>query len=183
MRYILLLLALAACGPDPVRYAVPLPTPERRAPVVVSTLEVRDVTLPLYAALEEIYTEREDGGLVSDTRTLWADDPQRGVTQALATALSRLTTARVAASPWPLDGLPEARLEVRLETMVARADGQFAMSGQYFVARPDSDRAGRFSIQVPYQPGSVPSAASAQGRAIDLLARQIAREALGAAGM
>jgi uncharacterized lipoprotein YmbA len=183
MRYILLFIVLAACGPGPVRYAVPLPTAERRAPVGVPTLEVRDVTLPLYAGLEEIYTQREDGGLVSNTKTLWADDPQRGVTQALATALSRLTTARVAASPWPLDGLPEARLEVRFETLLARADGQFSISGQYFVARPDRDRAGRFSIQVPYQPGSVPSAASAQGQAIDLLARQIARDALGAAGV
>lgn len=183
MRYILLFLVLAACGGEPVRYAVPVPQAQGRVAVNVGTLEVRDATLPLYAGLEEIFTEQEDGGLVSDTSVLWADDPQRGITQGLASALASLTTARVAAEPWPLEDLPDARLEVRFDTLLARADGQLSMSGQYFVARPDADRSGRFAILVPYQPGSIVSIARAQGRAIDLLARQIAREALGAAGV
>ena len=184
MRYILILLVLSACGADPVRYRVPVPQVQGRAAVDVGSLEVRDVTLPLYAALEEIFVEQEDGGLVSDTSVLWADDPQRGVTQALASTLADLTTAQVAAEPWPLEELPEARLEVRLDTMLARADGQFSIAGQYFVARATgSGRAGRFAIQVPYEPGSIVSIAAARGRAIDQLARQIAREALGAAGV
>lgn len=184
MRYILILLVLAACGADQVRYAVPVPQVEGRAAVSVTSLEVRDVTLPLYAGLEEIYVEQADGGLVSDTSILWADDPQRGVTQGLASTLADLTTARVAAEPWPLEELPDARLEVRFDTLLARANGQFTMAGQYFLARVEgSDRTGRFAVQVPYQPGSVVSIARAQGRAIDILARQIAREALGAAGV
>ena len=169
MRYILILLVLAACGGDQVRYAVPLPQSQGRAAVGVGSIEVRDAGLPLYAGLEEIYVQQADGGLVSDTSTLWADDPQRGVTQGLASALARLTTARVAAEPWPLTELPDARLEVRFDTFVARADAQFVISGQYFVARAEgSDRAGRFAIQVPYDPESIPSLAAAQGRAIDL---------------
>lgn len=184
MRYILLLLVLVACGQEPVRFAVPLPPAERSVGVNLGSLEVRDVTLPLYAGLEEIYVERPDGGLIGDTDQLWADDPQRGVTQALAGRLADLTSARVAAEPWPLEQLPDGRLEVRFETFVARANGQFFIAGQYFVARATgSDRAGRFAHQVPYQAGSVTSIAAAQGRAIDLLARQIAREALGAAGV
>ncbi len=184
MRYILILLVLAACGSDPVRYAVPVPEVEARARVNVGSLEVRDVTLPLYAELEEIYVEQEDGGLVSDTSVLWADDPQRGVTQGLASALADLTTAQVAAEPWPLEELPEARLDVRFETMLARANGQFSIAGQYFVARgTGTDRSGRFAIDVPYAPGGTVSIAAAQGRAIERLARQIAREALGASGV
>lgn len=184
MRYILVFLVLCACGSNPVRYAVPVPAAQGRVAVNVRSLEVRDTTLPLYAGSEEIYTEQEDGGLVSSTKTLWADDPQRGVTQALASALADLTTAQVAVEPWPLENLPDARLEVRLTTMLARADGQFTMSGQYFVGRATgSDRAGRFAIQVPYLPDNPLSIAQAQGRAIDMLARQIARESLGAAGV
>ena len=184
MRYLLIVLFLAGCGAGPVRYAVPLPATEGRAAVNVASLEVRDATLPLYAELEEIFVEQEDGGLVSDTSVLWADDPQRGVTQGLASALAGLTTAQVAAEPWPLADLPEARLEVRFDTMVARAGGQFVMSGQYFVARDTgAERTGRFAIAMPYVEGSVTSLAAARGRAVDQLARQIAREALGAAGV
>ena len=184
MRYILILLLLAACGTDPVRYAVPVPQTEGQVAVNVASLEVRDVTLPLYAELEEIFVQQEDGGLVSDTSVLWADDPQRGVTQGLASTLASLTTARVAAEPWPLEDLPDARLDVRFDAMLARADGQFAVAGQYFIARAaGSDRTGRFAILVPYELGSTTSIAQARGRAMDALARQIAREALGAAGV
>ena len=184
MRYILILLALAACGADPVRYAVPLPETEGRAAVNVGSLEVRDAELPLYAQLEEIFVEQEVGGIVSDTEILWADDPQRRVTQGLASRLAEITTAQVAAEPWPLEELPEARLEVRLDTLLARADGLFSMAGQYFIARATGeDRTGKFSVLVPYERESVLSIAAAQGVAIDRLARQIAREALGAAGV
>jgi uncharacterized lipoprotein YmbA len=184
VRYVMIFILLAACGAEPVRYAVPLPPATGRVGVNVRSLEVRDATLPLYAGLEEIHVELADGGIVADTSTLWADDPQRGLTQGLASRLAGLTTARVAAEPWPLEDLPDARLEVRVGTLLAGADGQLYLSGQYFVARAEgADRAGRFAFAVPYQPGNVSSIAVAQGRAIDLLARQIAREALGAAGV
>ncbi len=184
MRYILVFLMLAACGGEAVRYAVPVPRAEGRVGVNVRSLEVRDATLPLYAGLEEIFVQQEDGGLVADTDTLWADDPQRGVTQGLASALADLTTAQVASEPWPLEDLPDARLEVRIDTMVAQANGQYVVAGQYFLARATgSDRTGRFGISVPYEAGSMTSIARAQGQAIDRLARQIAREALGAAGV
>ncbi len=184
MRYLMVFLLLAACGDAAVRYAVPVPRAEGRAGVNVRSLEVRDAALPLYAGLEEIFVQQEDGGLISDTDTLWADDPQRGVTQGLASTLADMTTARVAAAPWPLEDLPDARLEVRFDTMVARADGQYVMAGQYFLARATgTDRTGRFAISVPYQPGSMTAIARAQGQGIDRLARQIAREALGAAGV
>lgn len=184
MRYLLMVLVLAGCGDNAVRYAVPMPAVAGRAPVNVGTLEVRDTTLPLYASLEEIAIEREDGAIASDTDVLWADDPQRAVTQGLASRLADITTARVAAEPWPLEALPDARLEVRLDTFLARANGRFAMGGQYFLARATgSDRSGRFLLEVPYAADDIGSIAAAQGRAIDLLARQIAREALGAAGV
>jgi uncharacterized lipoprotein YmbA len=184
MRFALLFVLMAACGGDTVRYAVPPAPAEGRVAINVRSLEVRDTAIPLYAGLEEISVEQEGGGLVADTSVLWAEDPQRVVTQGLAGALARLTTAQVAAEPWPLEDLPDARLEVRVDRMLAQANGQYAMSGQYFVARATgTDAAGRFSVAVPYQRESPTSIAAALGRAIDLLARQIAREALGAAGV
>ena len=180
----LVLLLLAACSTaGPARYAVPLPPIEERIPVNVRSLEVRDAQLPLYAELEEIYVESEEGALLSDTEVLWADDPRRTITQGLALALARMTTARVAAEPWPLDDFPDARLDVRLETVLAGADGVFRLSGQYFVSREEGGgSAEQFAIAVPYVPGSVNAIAAAQGAAIAELARTIARGALSGRG-
>ena len=103
------------------------------------------------------------------------------MTQGLADALSSLTRAQVAAEPWPLSDLPDARLEVRFSRALAQADGSYRMTGQYFVASLSGQRreiARRFDVAVPYATGSASAIAAAQGQAIQQLARIIAKDGL-----
>jgi len=172
---------LAACGAPPERFAAPLAPPGARVPVAVGTLEVRMVSLPSYARDEEIWIETAAGTLTADARRLWADDPARGLTQDLARQLAAMTGARVAAEPWPFADLPAARLELRLDTFVAGADGRFRIGGQYFLASESGtrDRTGPFEISAPIAPESgVPGIAAARAQATRDLARFLARAAL-----
>ena len=180
-RLLALTLVLAACSSEgPSRFAVTVPPTEGRIAVGVRALEVREAELPLYADLEEIYIQTETGALVSDTEILWADQPSRTVTQGLVLALNDLTRARVAAEPWPFSDVPDARLEVRFDRLLAQNDGRFRISGQFFVTGTTDDRSslGRFDIAVPYAERTPMAIADAQGRALAALAAQIAREAL-----
>ncbi len=179
------LLALSACGSDPeIRYDVAQVPPGASVGVPVRTVEVREVSLPLYASLETISVEEVGGRLVTDDSLLWADDPRRQITQALSVALAGITRAQVAAEPWPFSDPADARIEVRFTRALAGADGVFRLAGQYFVASPFGDRrdvARGFEVAVPYVAGDVGSIARAKGRAIDDLAQLIARDGLRAA--
>ena len=169
-------LGLAACGDTAARYLVePAPT---AAPVAlrVSSLEVRDVVLPSYAESSQILQEDASGALRPVPDSEWADSSARAMTAALARSLDLQTTAGVAAEPWPLSDAADARLDVRIDRIVARADQTFQMSGQYAVASFDGavrEVLERFDISVPMT-GVTPAAiASAKGRAIDQLSEQI----------
>ena len=180
--FVVLAFALAACSSAPVlRYAVPQVPVGERIGVRVGSVEVREVNLPLYAELETIAIETPEGEVVSDENLLWADDPTRAITQGLADALSSLTRADVAAEPWPLSENPDARIEVRFSQALARNTGSFQMAGQYFVSFPDGlrrDVARRFDISVPYVTGNAAAIANAQGQAVIILARTIAKDGL-----
>ncbi|WP_093362345.1 PqiC family protein [Tropicimonas isoalkanivorans] len=168
---------LAACGGPAVRYAAPPVPSGSRIGISVSRLEVREVSLPAYAQTEEIWQEFADGSLRSESDTLWADDPSRGVTLELSQHLSALTGARVAAEPWPFEDLPQARLDVRVSEMVAGADGRFRLAGQYYVASYGGgrDRSGDFRVSAPIVPDSgSPGIAAARAAAVRDLARLIA---------
>ncbi|MFV0335674.1 MAG: membrane integrity-associated transporter subunit PqiC [Tropicimonas sp.] len=172
-----LLTALAACGQSPSRYASPPVASGERISIGLSQLEIREVTLPAYAQSEEIWHETEEGGLESNTDVLWADTPARGVTMELTQHLAALSSARVAAEPWPFEELPQARLVVRLQDMVARKDGRFHLAGQYYVVRlsAGSDRSGTFDISAPIAPeGGAAAVAAARAAAVRDLARLIA---------
>ncbi|WP_236545100.1 PqiC family protein [Tropicimonas marinistellae] len=181
MRRLLCLLAvaslLAACGGPTTRYAAaPVPSGNRIG-ISVSRLEVREVSLPTYAQTEEIWTEIDGGALRSSARTLWADEPSRGITQELSQHLSSLTGARVAAEPWPFEDLPQARLVVRVGEMVAGVDGNFRLAGQYYVASDSGrrDRSGDFRVSAPIAPDSgAQGIAAARAIAVRDLARLIA---------
>ncbi|ROU03734.1 PqiC family protein [Histidinibacterium lentulum] len=166
-------------GPEP-RYSAPAVTPTDSVSSRYSSVEVVTVTLPTYAASEDIYVRGQDGALTR-LGPLWADDPARAVTQQLAGDLSAITGARVAAEPWPFREFPAARVDVRLTDMVATEDGRFRLVGQYFVA-PESgqgDRSGRFLIESPLPaPTTASSIATARGQAVADLALQIARNGL-----
>ena len=176
------LLALASCGDGPAaRYSVPQPQVSETIRISYSSVEIRDVSLPTYAASDEIHREGETGALESSTAVLWADAPARAVSLALSRNLSELTSAKIANEPWPFQSFPQARVEVRVEEMVAGQNGFFRLKGQYFVAstRGNRERSDLFEILTPYQLDAGPQAiAAARGEAILSLAREIAQKGL-----
>lgn len=172
-----LLLVLAACGDNAARYMLDTPTAEDRVRVRVSTIEVREVTLPAYAAASEIMVQQEDGALRPVSNAVWADDPVRAVTGALARDLGAVSTATAAAEPWPLDQPAQVRVNVRIDRMVAQNDNVFLLAGQYSIAAPDGavrESINPFEIRQPMPDPSAQMIAIATGAALQNLARQIA---------
>jgi uncharacterized lipoprotein YmbA len=182
MRYsgLILILLTAACGSgNEARFLIDPPASAAETPVRVSTVELREVSLPAYAAAVEIAQQEEGGALRNLPDTLWADDPVRGVTMALARAIDQATTATAAAEPWPLDEPAQARVEVRVERMFAGLDGQFRFAGQYAIASPDGiirERVRRFDITIPVSEAGAGAIAASSGLAISQLAQEIAAE-------
>lgn len=176
-----IVLTLAACGGTPDRYAVTPPAVTETVRIGFRSVEVRDVSLPAYAAADEIAVQDADGKLVTQDSQLWADSPERAVALELARNLARLSGARIASEPWPFESFPDARLDVRFESLVAGADGQFRASGQYFVGVSSGrrERSGLFDLAVPFDPEGGPQAiARARGQVILDLATHIARQGL-----
>ncbi|MEQ3749221.1 MAG: PqiC family protein [Celeribacter sp.] len=173
---------LAACGADPLRYATPPAATQTRQPIAYSRVGVREVSLPTYAALEEITVVQADGALSSTPDSLWADDPSREVTLSITRTLSQATGATVAAEPWPFRDVPDATVDVRIERMLAEADGRFRLTGQYYVAPEGFDlpeRSRLFDLSVPFvAEGGYNAIAAARAEAITNLALLIAREGL-----
>ena len=172
---------IAGCGADPSRITLPPVETAQTVRVSVRSVEVTQVSLPLYAESEEIAIEAENGALLTDESLLWADDPKRAVTQALVTHLSNLTTADIAAEPWPLDQFPDARLAVRFDRFLPKSNGQFVISGQYYVARVNGnirESAESFELSATYAPGDVVSISAAQANVLRDLATLIASSSL-----
>lgn len=174
-----LLLGLAACG-TPDRFAVTAPVVTETMRIAFASVEVRDVSLPSYAAADEIAVQADDGTLTTSANVLWADAPERAIALELSRNLSRLTKRRIASEPWPFEAFPDARLEVRFSDLVATASGEFRTSGQYFVAVEEGrERSGLFEMSVAYDPADGPGAiARARGQLILDLAEFIARDGL-----
>lgn len=179
LRPLLLLLALAACS-DPEatgRFLIAGPPVERSLPNRLGRAELREVDLPSYASSQEIGWQTPDGAVRSNPRNVWADDPARAVTQTLARQISLASGATVIPDPWPLADGPDRRIEVRVDEMLARADGRFVLSGSYYVspvaaAGGDTVRLFALAVQIP---GEGPAAiAAAQSSALQQLALQIA---------
>ena len=171
---------LAACG-SPERFAVSAPVITEKQRIGFASVEVRDVSLPSYAAADEIHIQSANGTLSSSSDVLWADAPERAVALELSQNLARLTGRRIASEPWPFEAFPDARLDVRFSELVARDTGAFRASGQYFVAVEDGrrERSGLFDLEVPFDPAAGPTAiAAARGQLILDLARFIARDGL-----
>ncbi|MBY5972480.1 membrane integrity-associated transporter subunit PqiC [Pseudooceanicola marinus] len=186
MRHLILAtsaaLALASCAADERFYTVPDVAPETLAPVSIrySSVEVLEVSLPDYAERQQIARRQADGAVAAETDVLWADLPSRGMSLELARHLGRITGVQVAGEPWPFNDRAQARLEVRVEQMLAEADGTFRLSGQYFVA-PDlggRGRTGLFDITVPVAGPGPSEIAAARAQAVAELAGQVARDGL-----
>jgi uncharacterized lipoprotein YmbA len=175
-------LALAACGPAPVRLAVPPLDPGERIGIGFGSVEVVEVSLPAYAEDEEIFLQTGIA-LARAGGTVWADDTTRAFTEELSRALLGLTGARVAPEPWPYDEPAAARLDLRVaEFAPDLLRSAFVIRGQYFVAAQDEsgrDRARDFLAlgRLPPDPGPA-DYALARAEATLTLARQIAAEGL-----
>ncbi|WP_254655985.1 membrane integrity-associated transporter subunit PqiC [Sulfitobacter sp. 20_GPM-1509m] len=172
---------IAACGSTEVRVASPVSAPETRVRSSFSSLEVSEVTLPSYAAAEDIYMRAADG-TISPMGTLWADLPARSITLQLSRDLGAITGVTVAPEPWPFRAYAAAKVDVRIEEMLATAEGVFRLSGQYFIAPEAGGRAsaGSFAIEEPIvgDTGSPTAIAAARGQAVGRLAETIARKGL-----
>lgn len=178
---VFLVATVVGCTATPDRYAVTLPDITSTQPIAFGLVEVREVSLPAYAAADEISVRNEDGRVVSSGSVLWADTPDRSLALELSRALVQITSARVASAPWPFESFPDARLDVRFETLVAGSDGQYRARGQYFVAVTDGrrERAGLFDVSTSFDPEAGPQAiAAARGQIIAELALYIARNGL-----
>ena len=176
----LAILSLAACKTSDIRYASPVIEPTARIASRYASLEVVDVTMPVYAAKEDIFVEDTDGAIKAPG-PLWADAPARAMTLQLARDLAAITGATVAPEPWPFRGYAEAKVDVRFEEMLVTASGTFRISGQYFIA-PDTggrNRSGQFSISAPLPAQPSPSQiAAARGAVTSSLAEEIASRGL-----
>ncbi|MTH78109.1 PqiC family protein [Paracoccus aestuariivivens] len=177
------LAALAGCsnGEKTARFLIDPPTTGERLPNRLGTTELKDVSLPDYASAGEVSWQSTDGAVRSNTKQLWADNPQRAFTQTLARAISDLSGATVIAEPWPLAEPPRRTLEVRVEKALAQADGTYRLTGRYFVGDSGAggaNQARSFDIVVPMgtEAGKATPAtvARTQSLAIAQLARQIA---------
>ena len=180
---LVLALGLTGCAAGPDRFAVIPPEPaaaETRQRIAFRAVEIRELSLPAYAAADEIALQGVDGTLTTQG-TLWADSPPRAVALELARALAQTTGARIASDPWPFEALPDASLDVRFERFVAEEGGAFRASGQYFVAVLDGrrERSGFFDLAVPFDPAlGLPAIARARGQIIADLAVFLARDGL-----
>lgn len=178
----LICLALLGACSDPeatARYQIdPVPA-EKTLPNRLGSAELREVSLPQYAAGQEISYQTEDGALRSSPDNVWADDPPRAITLALARQISTLSGATVIAEPWPLADEPQRRVEVRVEQFLAQADGQVRLTGVYYVSATGFSAGGdlvrRFDLRVPVAGEGPAEIAKAQSRAVALLAERIAR--------
>lgn len=175
------LVLLAGCGGLNDRVSVNEPTLEGRVRIGVSSLEIKEPSLPGYAVADEISIEGEGGLLVTEGSVLWADKPSRAIALELTRHLTGLTGTRIASSPWPFEEPPAGTLDLRFKSFVARADGTFFVSGQYFLGRLDGgrERSGLFELVEPIgEPLDSTNIAKARGRAVANLARFLANNAL-----
>ena len=174
---VLVFTALAACSPLASRVALtPLASSVELRPLVGSAM-VRTVSLPTYAASEEIAVREADGRITIREDVLWADEPERAVTLILTRTLSDILNTDVGPDPWPFVGLPDVSVDIRVERMLGGLDGSFELRGQFFVASeaaPFRDSTHRFDIVEQLSDGSVEGIAAAQSAALLKLAEQIA---------
>jgi len=174
----LALTAVAACsGPTNRVEMTPLnSTLDLRANV--SSAIVRTVSLPSYAASDEISIESPEGLITTNGDVLWADEPERATTLTISRHLNDILSATVGPDPWPFAGIPDVTVEVRVEEMLAGNDGIFTLRGQYFIGGDGIDyrnSARNFAFTTPVISKGLNGIARAQSQVILELSEDIAR--------
>ncbi|QUJ75939.1 membrane integrity-associated transporter subunit PqiC [Sulfitobacter albidus] len=169
---------LAACGASD-RIAVQSPPVAEKIRIGFASVEVKDVSLPSYAAADEIAQQAADGTIVS-SGVQWGDAPERAIGLEISRNLARMSGRRVAPEPWPFEEEASAALDVRFIELIAGMDGIFRANGQYFVGVFNGrERSGLFDLTVAYDPKGGPAAiARARGQIVLDLTAFIARNGL-----
>jgi hypothetical protein len=169
---------LAACG-SPDMVAVQAPAITETVRIGFASVEVKDVSLPSYAAADAVVQQAPDGTLIT-SKVLWADAPERAIGLELSRNLAQLTKQRIASEPWPFEEDAAATLDIRFADLVAGTDGTFRATGQYFVGVYEGrERSGLFDLSVAYDPDGGPAAiARARGQIILDLAKYVAANGL-----
>lgn len=173
--FAILLAALSACSaPNPSQYVIEAPAVAETGKVR-TTIEVLEVSLPLYAQGQEIPFAESSGAIRTDQSAIWADMPSRAISLSLAESLSKLTGSVTAVEPWPLEESAAVKLDVRVKNLLASAEGSLEFSGQYFIVygsgrNPVSDW---FEISIPVAGQSGAEISKATGAAINELAQMV----------
>ena len=177
--FILSVFLAAACTPLSDRLAVS-PTPsELQLRSTVNSVMVRTVSLPTYAAIEEIAFQLDDGTLAINEDILWADDPERATTLMVTRTLADILQVTTGPDPWPFVERPSVSVDIRVERMLGGTDGTFELTGQYFIAGEAGafrNRSTQFSFSVPMDAPVLTALPAAQSRAVLLLSEAIARD-------
>ncbi len=140
---------------------------------------LRTVSLPDYAASEDILLETSSGTMDAVPNMAWADLPERSVTLALSRHLGKITGALVGPDPWPMEGLADAMVDIRIEDMFASIDKDYVIRGQYFIsgeARKVTARARAFDVVIPFTGETMSAIPDAKAAAILILAEKLARD-------
>ena len=172
-------LALAGClTSDPARFMIePVPA-ATQIQTSADTIAIANVSLPSYAKETGMIVQDATGALVPVPNADWADEPERAMTFALVRNLADISGAKVAADPWPLGGVPEAEVRVRVERMLVDNTGTMRLTGQYTIRRDEltsRNRVEGFDIQVPSSTSSPTAIVRAHGAAWRDLAELIAK--------
>lgn len=175
-----LFVLLAACSAPETRYLINTPSEEATQTVRlrVSTIELREVSLPTYADDTQILLEGADGALSPQAGAIWAEAPARAMTMQLADQISQQSNATAAAEPWPLETPAQVAVHVRVSQMIARADGEFDLKGQFAISSYDKivrERIERFEFSVPLTGANPQAISQASGAATQMLGQAILR--------
>lgn len=169
-------LVMGCASPDPARVIVQPETSTMKRWTRARSIEVGEVSLPGYAAKEDISILGADGLVMTVPNAIWADEPERTMTRALVRNLAAITRAKVAAKPWPLTGFADAQLSIRVERMLVQASGSLALTGQFAISREEGEGTIRsFSIESPVPTLTAAGIAQAHDTAWRQLAEHIAR--------
>ncbi|QHQ36738.1 PqiC family protein [Algicella marina] len=178
MKRLALVLLLAACSSEGkiAQYTLDTIPEASRISIPYATVEIRTISLPLYAESEEIAVLAEDGSIRTNSEQLWADMPERSMTEQLAGILTEVSGATVAAEPWPFESYPEARIDVRVRRLLADEDGPLEFAGTWYASADlrGRNRAESFSFTVPFAGEGLTARAEAHTAAARLLAEDIA---------
>lgn len=173
------LVALAACASNSSRLEMAQTSSTLSLRSSVSSAMVRTVSLPTYAAAEELSFETPEGLITANETVLWADDPARAVTLSLTQSLADILSTDVGPDPWPFVGLPDVAIDVRVSRMITASSGNFELQGQYFIGGDGIDYpriSESFSYSKPVTIEGPAGVAKAQSLALIALAEDIARK-------